>query len=305
MPRHLRLRRFSAGLLVGALGLIPVPLGGRAAGASPIDVKRAEAARIAPQLDAGAQRIADTAARLSRAQARLRSTEFALSRAGADVQAADARFGDLKSALADQAVQAYVHGGSAVILDELTHSNSGSDIALRNQYASLAAGQDQAAADALVAARQDLRSRRSSLSALRSEQRNEVAALAAQRAALVRAEGAEQALLAKVNGQLAALVAAERQRLLLAQEAAARRRSAGGAWNSPGGTWACIRQLESSNNYNSPGGGAYQFEDGTWHSLGYSGSAQDYPPATQDQAAIELQQRSGWSQWTTAPLCGR
>ena len=68
--------------------------------------------------------------------------------------------------------------------------------------------------------------------------------------------------------------------------------------------FACIRQLESGNNYAAPNGGAYQFLDSTWHSLGYSGSAQDYPPAVQDQAARDLQARSGWSQWTVAPRCG-
>ena len=70
-------------------------------------------------------------------------------------------------------------------------------------------------------------------------------------------------------------------------------------------TFACIRQLESGNNYKSPGGGAYQFLDSTWQSLGYSGSASDHPPAVQDEAALKLLARSGWSQWTTAPLCGR
>jgi hypothetical protein len=70
-------------------------------------------------------------------------------------------------------------------------------------------------------------------------------------------------------------------------------------------TFACIRQLESGNNYSAPGGGAYQFQDATWHSLGYSGTASDAPPAVQDEAARKLQARDGWAPWTTAPLCGR
>ena len=70
-------------------------------------------------------------------------------------------------------------------------------------------------------------------------------------------------------------------------------------------TFACIRQLESGNNYKSPGGGAYQFQDATWRSLGYTGSAQDHPPAVQDQAARELKARDGWKPWTTAPMCGK
>ncbi|HEX3622508.1 MAG TPA: transglycosylase family protein [Acidimicrobiales bacterium] len=70
-------------------------------------------------------------------------------------------------------------------------------------------------------------------------------------------------------------------------------------------TFACIRQLESGDNYKAPGGGAYQFQDATWHSLGYSGTASDAPPAVQDEAARKLQARDGWSPWTTAALCGR
>jgi hypothetical protein len=70
-------------------------------------------------------------------------------------------------------------------------------------------------------------------------------------------------------------------------------------------TFACIRQLESGNNYKSPGGGAYQFQDATWRSLGYTGSAQDYPPEVQDEAARKLKARDGWKPWTTAPLCGK
>ncbi|MGI8807385.1 MAG: transglycosylase family protein [Acidimicrobiales bacterium] len=77
------------------------------------------------------------------------------------------------------------------------------------------------------------------------------------------------------------------------------------ASDSVDATFACIRQLESGNNYKSPGGGAYQFQDATWQSLGYTGSAQDYPPAVQDEAARKLQARDGWRPWTTAPLCGR
>jgi len=70
-------------------------------------------------------------------------------------------------------------------------------------------------------------------------------------------------------------------------------------------TFACIRQLESGNNYSTPGGGAYQFQDATWRSLGYSGTASDAPPAVQDEAARKLLARDGWRPWTTAPLCGR
>jgi len=68
--------------------------------------------------------------------------------------------------------------------------------------------------------------------------------------------------------------------------------------------WAALRQCESGGNYadNTGNGyyGAYQFSLGTWQGLGMSGLPSDAPPAVQDQAARDLQARSGWGQW---PAC--
>ena len=72
----------------------------------------------------------------------------------------------------------------------------------------------------------------------------------------------------------------------------------------PDGAWACIRRRESTNNYRSRGGGAYQFQGRTWASLGGAGRPEHAEPATQDAMARRLQQRSGWGQWTAAAKCG-
>jgi hypothetical protein len=59
--------------------------------------------------------------------------------------------------------------------------------------------------------------------------------------------------------------------------------------------WACIRQHESNDNYAEGNGGAYQFELGTWNALtGLPSPAEDYPPATQDAAALKLYSQRGW-----------
>jgi Transglycosylase-like domain len=69
--------------------------------------------------------------------------------------------------------------------------------------------------------------------------------------------------------------------------------------------WACIREHESGGNYAEPGGGAYQFELGTWQSLtGLPSPAEDYPPSVQDAAALELYAQRGWEPWTTRYVCG-
>jgi hypothetical protein len=69
--------------------------------------------------------------------------------------------------------------------------------------------------------------------------------------------------------------------------------------------WVCIRQHESGGNYAEGGGGAYQFELGTWEGLtGLSTPAQDSPPSVQDAAALRLYAERGWEPWTTRYVCG-
>src|SRR3954470_9297901 len=70
--------------------------------------------------------------------------------------------------------------------------------------------------------------------------------------------------------------------------------------------FARLRMCESGGNYHTNTGngyyGAYQFSLSTWRSLGYSGRPSDATPEVQDQAAAQLQARSGWGQW---PACSR
>jgi hypothetical protein len=69
--------------------------------------------------------------------------------------------------------------------------------------------------------------------------------------------------------------------------------------------WACIRAHESGDNYAEGGGGAYQFELGTWEGLtGLGTPAEDSPPAVQDAAALKLYAQRGWEPWTTRYVCG-
>lgn len=70
-------------------------------------------------------------------------------------------------------------------------------------------------------------------------------------------------------------------------------------------TLAVIRECESGGDYGISTGngfyGAYQFDYGTWISVGGSGLASDAPPREQDERAAELYRRSGSSPW---PVCG-
>lgn len=74
-----------------------------------------------------------------------------------------------------------------------------------------------------------------------------------------------------------------------------------------GGHLAVIRQCESGGNYRaiSPGGkyrGAYQFDYGTWRSVGGTGDPAAASPAEQDKRAAILYAQRGAQPW---PVCGR
>jgi hypothetical protein len=64
----------------------------------------------------------------------------------------------------------------------------------------------------------------------------------------------------------------------------------------------CIIQHESGGNPQavnprSGAAGLFQFMPSTWHSLGYSGSAADYPASVQYEAARRLYASSGTRPW--------
>jgi hypothetical protein len=129
---------------------------------------------------------------------------------------------------------------------------------------------------------------------------------AAQAAALATAQAAAQATAAT------AATAAARTPAVAAPAAASPSVPAAAPGGAPSDAtttstpdWACIRQHESGGNYGAGGGGAYQFQDGTWTGVtGLPGPAQSYPAATQDAAALTLYAQRGWAPWTTRYACG-
>ena len=295
------------------------------AGGETLEGKRAEAARLTTDLEEQAARIVELDRRHRQAQARLGDIENSVRQAEDGVRSALARQAEARRRLGVQAIDAYVRGGTFTFIGKL---RAGSGIAQYDTYRQVAAGSERNVIESLRSAEEDLEARRRALELLSAKARAEADDIRSDRSDLEQAAAAQRARVAQVNGELASLIAAEQTRRAAAAadaSAAARQlqtfsanRPASAAAAAPaaapapkppsskasGDAWACIRQLESGGNYSSPGGGAYQFQDRTWQSLGYSGSAQDAPPAVQDQAARELQARDGWKPWTTAPSCG-
>jgi septal ring factor EnvC (AmiA/AmiB activator) len=161
-PRHRR----RLGVLVG-IALLSAPLLTTAGSASPLDDKKAEAARIAAQLEAEGERLSALDEQYNRAVLKLQQTEAALAKSEREIASANTRFADARARLAEHAVDAYVHGGSTSVVEHLAKSD-GADLTLRNQYIRTAAAEERDAIGTLKAAREDLGRLRERLDKARS-----------------------------------------------------------------------------------------------------------------------------------------
>ncbi|MEA2828150.1 MAG: resuscitation-promoting factor RpfB [Actinomycetota bacterium] len=317
-------------LLTTMLTVLALVVGAVGAGADEIGDKQAEAEAVAGRLADQARAIVALDKEHRAAEDRLGQVQVALDQAQTELAGASTRQEEARRLLVAHAQAAYVTGGSISFVGNLANGAAPDGVA-RNTYMRLVTGEDRQAVGRMRAAREDLEIRRTQLDAARRKAADQADTVSGDLEELQHAMTAQRAQVAKVDGELATLVVAEQARaeeaarqeraLRDAEAAAARAKAvptaaaapsilAAASTPAPGlalsmdEAFACIRQLESGNNYSAPGGGAYQFLDATWGSLGYSGSAQDHPPTDQDDGAHRLQARSGWGQWTTASLCG-
>jgi peptidoglycan hydrolase CwlO-like protein len=317
-------------LVLGALGV-----GATAAGADEIGDKQAEAQAVAGRLADQARDIVALDKEHRSAEERLGQAQAALDLAGTELDAASRRQDEARRLLVAHAQAAYVNGGSISMVGSLATGITSDGVA-RNTYRRLVSGEDRQAVGRMRAAREDLELQRGRLEDARKRAAGEAATVSGDLEELQQAMNDQRAQVARVSGELSVLVSAEQARVeeaarqeqarldadKAAQAAQVARQAqapvkvavpsilAAATQPAPGPVlsmeeaFACIRQLESGNNYSSPSGGAYQFLDETWQGLGYAGAAEDHPPAVQDEAARKLQAQRGWGQWSVAPLCG-
>lgn len=322
-------------VLTTVLAVLALVAGTMGAHADEIGDKQAEAEIVAGRLADQARAIVALDKEHRAAQEGLVQAEVALDQAETELIGASKRQDEARRLLVAHAQAAYVSGGSISMVGRLA-TGVASDGVARHTYLRLVTGEDRQAVGRMQAAREDLELQRGRLDDARRRAADQAGTVSDDLEELGQAMTSQRALVSRVEGELGSLVAAEQARAQEAarqeqarrdtEEAAARAArvatpSAAAAAPSvpaaastpppPAGpalsmdeAFACIRQLESGNNYKSPSGGAYQFLDPTWQSLGYEGAAEDHPPAMQDEAARRLQARSGWSQWSVAPLCG-
>jgi cell wall-associated NlpC family hydrolase len=182
--------------------------------------KKAEAARLAAQINAQGDKLSVLDEQMNRATLKAQSIEADAARAQADLVRTQQRAAEAVGALRVQAVAAYLHGGNAATKPVL--STGVGDTGIQKQYISALASKQRDVLDSVRQARQDLVARQATLASARNQARSALAQAAAARDAAAKADAGLQATLAKTNGELAQLVAAEQARQAAAAESRAR-----------------------------------------------------------------------------------
>ncbi|MGQ0521050.1 MAG: NlpC/P60 family protein [Actinomycetota bacterium] len=208
-PRHRWLGIASTALLLCVVAGAVAPAA--PAGADPIADKKAEAERLARELELQGERVSVLAERVNQARIEADRLEGQVRTAEADLAAADARLAEVRDRLRDRAVSSYVRG-RPMPMEQLLVSGSANDVAVREAYVTTVAGRERELAGALDDARERRRAERRDLDAARQAATSVLADLAGQRKAASEAAAARQATLDRVTGELGALVEAERVR---------------------------------------------------------------------------------------------
>lgn len=207
-------------ILCSSLGLAGA--GPSAAAADPMAEKRAEAERLARELEEQGRQVSILAERLNQARIEAAGVEERVRAAEADLAEAERRLAEVRGRLRDRAVSSYVRNDTLPI-EQLLVSGSASDAAVRQAYVATVAGREQATITSLDRVQEERRRQRQELGTARASAAAVLARVDADRRAASRAADARRATLAEVQGELAALVEEETRRRA---EAEARRAQA-------------------------------------------------------------------------------
>ncbi len=209
--RH-ALRRRTGALLVLVLLAANLLAGATPASADAIADKRAEAERIARQLEQQGRQVSMLAEDYDAARVQVASVDEQLAAATSKVQATDAEAGDVRGRLKEQAVAAYMKGGSMPALAMLADTKSADDVAIRSQYVHTVTSGAFDTLDELRAVRLRLDEQQAALSTARADAKAAADLAAAKRKQAAAAQAAQEKTLASVEGELASLVQAEADR---------------------------------------------------------------------------------------------
>jgi cell wall-associated NlpC family hydrolase len=207
-------------LALAALALLAPALPAPAA-ASPLDDKRAQAARLQQQIDANGDRIAALGEEYNGARIAYDRAAAGIAEAQRRFDAAQAEVDAKRRVLERRAVRLYTDAGRSSPLKSID-VRSVDELGRRDKYGSIASAVDGAAITRLRIAQEDLAHQRRLLEEQQAAARAHRDAAAASKRRFESANAQQEQLLGRVKGEIATLVEQERQR----READARRAAA-------------------------------------------------------------------------------
>ena len=206
------LRRRFAVAAIAVVALAAPLLSAGAASGDTIANKRAEASRVADQLEQLQQQAEVVAEQYNDARLELQSVDAKAKAAKAQSDRTQARLARSRKQVAGYAVDAYVRGGTASSASMILSTQSGDDIGQRQGYADVAVGNGADVIDQLRAAQAAAQADITNLKAARTKVvkvRDEVDSKRKEANASV---AKQRAVLSKVTGELNTLVKAEQAR---------------------------------------------------------------------------------------------
>lgn len=209
------------GRLLGAVFVmvtLAVSLLAPEARAQTVAQKRAQAARLADELERAEARLGSAAERVNVARIKVEQIRGGVADAEAKMREADERAAAVKGELKAHAVETYMHSGQPRAVAE------GADPARANAYVKVLASHASDTIDEMRAVRINMEQRRSELQKVRAQAEAALAGVRAEERAAQAADAALRATLGRVRGELAALVAAEQGRRTARNQATAQRR---------------------------------------------------------------------------------
>jgi cell wall-associated NlpC family hydrolase len=174
--------------------------------------KKAEAERIARQLEQQSRQVSILAEDYDAARVKIEKLQGELDAAAAEVAHTDAEAGAVRSRLKDQSVEAYMRGGAAPALALLADTKTTEDIAVRSHYVRTITSGTADTLDELRVVRLELDVQRERLDAARAEARDAAELAESKKKEATAAAAAQQQTLRQVQGELAVLVEAEAKR---------------------------------------------------------------------------------------------
>lgn len=203
-------------MLAGLLS--PLLARAKPASADPIANKRAEAARLAAQIDAQGMRVNALSEAYDAARIKVSAVDAQLASARAALRATQAQVATLEGRLSQDAVTAYVNQGSGMGGLAALLQGSEASFGVEQQYLATLAGREQSTVDALHVARRAEAAHQGALQAAQGQDRAALAGVAGDRQAAIDASNALRSTLSQVKGQLATLVAQAQAAAAAAQE---------------------------------------------------------------------------------------